>query len=330
MHCDFSPSLRPPLQEVIVSVEWLKELLRAKPLNPSKPVVINGTWSEDGHAHEFIAGRVPGSILLHTDRLETGYPRWALRSLPELQAVIGELGIADTEHTVIVVYGERTIAAARVWWTLMYSGVRDVRYLDGGLGAWRAAGLPVESGLPVERVVLSPQQCFSAVPRNDFIISTQELLQRLYEPELQIADTRHSAEFHGVSSGYDYVAFAGRLPSAISVGDADDRTMVYQDTEGRLRDPSEILGYWLELGLTPDTHEVVFYCGTGWRSSLAYLYAYALGFVRVRNYSDGWVGWSTRYKPAVPDVEAAQSTPGWSQIASGNPIEPMATKGYLD
>ena len=99
---------------------------------------------------------------------------------------------------------------------------------------------------------------------------------------------------------------------------ADDSKQIYQDAEGRLRDPQEILARWREDGIDPATHEVVFYCGTGWRSSLAFLYAYALGLQRIRNYSDGWLGWSTVH---LPDAAAKGPSPGWRQVRSGNPVE---------
>jgi thiosulfate/3-mercaptopyruvate sulfurtransferase len=63
---------------------------------------------------------------------------------------------------------------------------------------------------------------------------------------------------------------------------------------------------------------VIFYCGSGWRSSLAFLYAQWLGYERVRNYSDGWSGWSTQY---VLDKKAKGATPGWRQLRSGHPVE---------
>ena len=37
-------------------------------------------------------------------------------------------------------------SAARTYWTLKVVGVKDVSILDGGLAAWKAAGLPVETG----------------------------------------------------------------------------------------------------------------------------------------------------------------------------------------
>ena len=64
--------------------------------------------------------------------------------------------------------------------------------------------------------------------------------------------------------------------------------------------------------------EVVFYCGSGWRSSLAFFYAWLLGVDYILNYSDGWSGWSTQYIPD-PNVTSG-ATPGWRQEPTGNPI----------
>ena len=299
---------RTPHPEVVVSVDWLQQALAR---DGPRPVLLNASWSEDGVAREYLSGHLPGAIHLDTDRLETGYPRWALRSLPELHGVIGELGIGPADT--VVVYGDKSIAAARAWWVLMYAGVHDVRYLDGGLRAWRAAGLPVETAAhtPVPRE-------FSAVPRQDFIIGTAELRRRLDERGMQLADTRGWAEYNGLLSGYDYAAFAGRIPHAIAAGNADDSATIYQDASGHLRDPQEVLSRWHAAGLRPESRELIFYCGTGWRSSLAFLYAYALGLPRIRNYSEGWLGWSTLHEA---DATATGPTPGWRQIPSDNPVE---------
>ena len=45
------------------------------------------------------------------------------------------------------------------------------------------------------------------------------------------------------------------------------------------------------LGLHKNRGPVNFYCGTGWRSSVAFVLAYMLGW-DARNYDDGWFGWS--------------------------------------
>lgn len=297
-----------PHPGVIVSAQWLHTALTDPSAPP--PLVFNASWSENGVAREYLEGHVPGAAHLDTDRLETGFPRWALRPLPELQRAIGELGIGPDDT--VVVYGAKSIAAARAWWVLMYAGVRDVRYLDGGLAAWRAAGLPVEM-----RPRIPGTRTFSAQAREHFLITTDELKRRLDEPALHLADVRGWAEFHGLVSGYDYAAFAGRIPGSISAGNADDSAEIYQERSGRLRDPQEVLARWGEDGIDPASGEVVFYCGTGWRSSLAFLYAYALGLPKIRNYSDGWLGWSTVH---IRDPHAEGPSPGWRQVPSGNPV----------
>jgi hypothetical protein len=50
-------------------------------------------------------------------------------------------------------------------------------------------------------------------------------------------------------------------------------------------------------------------------SSLAFLYAWVLGFKRIRNYSDSWDGWSTVY---TRDPHAKSGTTGWRQLPSSN------------
>ena len=64
--------------------------------------------------------------------------------------------------------------------------------------------------------------------------------------------------------------------------------------------------------------EVIFHCGGGYRSSLTFFFAHMMGYDNVRNYSDGWAGWSTAYAedPACTD----SVTPGWCQTPSGRPF----------
>jgi thiosulfate/3-mercaptopyruvate sulfurtransferase len=104
----------------------------------------------------------------------------------------------------------------------------------------------------------------------------------------------------------------------------DDGAFLYKQRDGRLGPPAEILAHWRQSGIIPAKEggrferEVVFYCGGGWRSSVAFFHAWLLGFENIRNYSDGWSGWSTEYQA---DPAATGRTPGWRQQPSGNPVE---------
>ena len=68
---------------------------------------------------------------------------------PELEKLIGDLGIDENSHVVVVPAGVNVLdfgSAARTYWTLKYAGVANVSILDGGLAAWKAAGLPLATG----------------------------------------------------------------------------------------------------------------------------------------------------------------------------------------
>jgi 3-mercaptopyruvate sulfurtransferase SseA len=313
--------------EGLVSAHWVKRVLdfqasgfrlpRPETCRTGRFVVLEAGWGALEQAREYRTGHLPGAVYFDTDELETGYPTWRLRELTDLQRAIGQAGI-DTSTTVIV-YGRKVIAAARIWWVLKYAGVADVRLLDGGFAAWESAGYPVDREIPKPLPV-----AFAGPVADHWLATTDYVRERLGSARIRLADVRSSAEFTGRTSGYSYLDASGRIPSAIPIGDGDDAAHLYVQRDGRLRPPTEILQGWQRNGLQPAAsgtqfeQEVIFYCGGGWRSSLAFFYAWLLGMGNIRNYSDGWGGWSTEYQRDPTD---AGSTPGWRQIPTGNPIE---------
>lgn len=320
------PARATPNYQGLVSASWLKSLLEYQQSGFQTPhpatyrnqrfVILETSWTTLEEATDYHNGHIPGAIHFNTDELENGYPRWRLREAEELQQAVGRAGI--TPDTTVVVYGEKLIAAARVWWALKYAGVADVRLLDGGFAAW------TEARYPVEKEQRWPQPVEFAAPVAAHMLATTDYVQRhLHGALIWLADVRSVEEFTGRTSGYSYLEAKGRIPAAVAVGDGDDDAYLYKQRNGHLRPPTEILAHWQRQGILPAQgdgrfeREVVFYCGGGWRSSVAFFYAWLLGFTNVRNYSDGWSGWSTEYRA---DTTAAGSTPGWKQQPTGNPI----------
>ncbi len=309
--------------EIIVTPAWVyslqqfhtkKIMTRPATFKNKRFVVLETGWGKLSEAKDYRAGHIPDAIYLNTDECENGYPRWHLKSVNELQNVIGSLGI--TPNTTVIVYSKQTIAAARIWWILNYAGVSDVRILDGGLAAWQAAGFASETKINTPQTTT-----FRAQPRLHWLATTAYVQEHFDRNDIWLADTRSAAEFRGEVSGYDYLQQRGRIPGAIAIGDADDKALLYQTADGKFLPPPEIAARWKQAGIKSSNNqferEVIFYCGSGWRSSITFLYAYVLGYKNIRNYSDSWSGWSTTY---MQDANEKGITPGWRQSTSGRPI----------
>jgi 3-mercaptopyruvate sulfurtransferase SseA len=277
-------------------------------------------WADNS----YITGHIPGAIHSNSDTYENGYPRWFLLPEEELKAAVGSMGI--TADTTVVVYSNSSIFAARLWWILKYAGVEDVRLLNGGYDDWAAAGFESETTINEPAPTT-----YDGELQPDFIATT-DYVESVYDSGNAIlADVRTWEEFIGEVSGYSYVVNKGRIPGAIYAFNADNPDREYLDDDGTLRSFTEVREMWRGIGIESMSGdaafdgEVIFYCGSGYRSSLGFLYAYLMGYENARNYSDGWEGWSTNYiedSTYVADEDLLPgSTDGWIQDPSGRPVE---------
>ena len=134
----------------LVSVDWLKANLS----DPAVIVLDIRSAIDGGGAEAYAAGHIPGA--LHSDYDKAGW-RVTRNNVPfmvpttaELEKLIGETGIDEDNHVVIVPAGVHASdfgSAARVYWTLKLVGHPNVSILDGGVAAWKAAGNSLETGV---------------------------------------------------------------------------------------------------------------------------------------------------------------------------------------
>ncbi len=130
-----------------------------------------------------------------------------------------------------------------------------------------------------------------------------------------MVDVRSDKEYLGFTSGYSYLDLMGRIPGALWAYDGS--SLSYADADGTLRSYTEVKSMWNTLGIKSTStatlldKDAVFYCGGGYRSGLAYFYAHLMGYTNIRNYADGWAGWSTTMVGVSPT---------WTQTPSGRPV----------
>ena len=122
----------------------------------SSLVVLDVRWrldAPDGSA-DHAEAHIPGAVYVSLDDelSEHGAPtdgRHPLPSRERLQAAVRRWGLRPGDR-VVAADDLAGMAAARAWWVLRAAGLADVRILDGGLRAWREAGLPLESSVTPE------------------------------------------------------------------------------------------------------------------------------------------------------------------------------------
>jgi thiosulfate/3-mercaptopyruvate sulfurtransferase len=299
------PVDRLPRHDRLVHIEWLGQLLaggRPEAAPTGRFILFHVNF---GVPEEYEEGHIPGALYLDTNWLENPID-WNRRTPAELEAALRSLGI--THDTTVVVYGRDTvgeanekwpgrragqIAATRALMILRYAGVGDVRLLDGGYDWWVRAGYPVETILREP----SPVPAFGVqIPlRPEVIVDIEEAKQILADPNgAALVSVRTWKEHIGRVSGYNYIGPAGRIAGDVwgNCGSDAYHMQHYRNVDNTMRAYPEIAANWLEAGITRDKW-VAFYCGTGWRASETWFYAYLQGWDRIAVYDGGWFEWSS-------------------------------------
>ncbi|HEY8847023.1 MAG TPA: rhodanese-like domain-containing protein [Candidatus Limnocylindrales bacterium] len=293
-----------PRHDRLVHIEWLGQVLsggRPEAAPEGKFVLFHVNF---GVPEEYEEGHIPGALYLDTNWLEDPTD-WNRRSPEAIEQAVRGLGI--TSDTTVVLYGRDTvgdanekwpgrragqIAATRALMMLRYAGVDDVRLLDGGYDWWVRAGYPVETTLREP----SPVASFGVtVPlRPEVIVDIDEAKQILADPAgAALVSVRTWREHIGNVSGYNYIGPAGRIAGDVwgNCGSDAYHMQHYRNVDNTMRAYPEIAANWDEAGITADKW-VAFYCGTGWRASETWFYAYLQGWDRIAVYDGGWFEWS--------------------------------------
>jgi thiosulfate/3-mercaptopyruvate sulfurtransferase len=196
--------------------------------------------------------RIPGSV--HLDALDWLWDRargfrFALPAPDSIAAAFAAHGVGEGSRVVLYdrVGGNW---AARTFWTLRSIGFDDARLLEGGFAAWKAAGLPVESG-PAPPPVPAARP-FAPRPRAEAIANRAEVLAVLGDPRAVVVNAL-SREQHEGRGGLTYhrpgrIAGSRNLPAA-QLGDAS-------------LPPEAVAALAAEAGIAPG-QRVIAYCGGG-------------------------------------------------------------------
>ncbi|MES2534788.1 MAG: rhodanese-like domain-containing protein [Pseudomonadota bacterium] len=244
-----------------------------------------------GVLESFLIDHIPGAGYLDTMQLENG-PLWNKVSDRSLLQLLLRYGIRH--DTTVVLYGRHSLAAARAAHLMLYAGVKDVRLLDGGYAAWRGLGFPVAQGMPRQYPAASDFGTdFPAHP--EYLADIHQVRKLLRQADGSLVSIRTWSEFIGQTSGYSYIQAKGDIPGArwgrSGPGHDINSMSEFHDAGSTMKSAAENCHMWSANGIRPD-QQTVFYCGTGWRASLAFFYSWLMNWQRIGVYDGGWCEWS--------------------------------------
>ncbi|MGW3245142.1 sulfurtransferase [Streptomyces sp. NPDC001070] len=256
---------------------------------PSGAALLDVRWQLGGPPDRpaYEAGHLPGAHYVDLDTELAGPPGAAGRHpLPDLAvftAAMRRAGVGP-DRDVVVYDGGLGWGAARAWWLLRWAGHERVRVLDGGLAAWTAAGLPLETDVPADE-----DGDFTAAPGALPVLTADEAAALARRGIL--LDARAPERYRGDTEPIDPVA--GHIPGAVNAPTTEN---VAADT-GLLLPGEELAARFSKAGATPDA-EVGVYCGSGVSGAHEVL-ALAVAGIPAALYVGSWSEWSTAGRPVA-------------------------------
>jgi thiosulfate/3-mercaptopyruvate sulfurtransferase len=240
----------------------------------------------DGRA-AYDAGHLPGAMHLDVDADLTGTSGPGRHPLPDAAVFrrrLEAVGIGD-EHTVVAYDDVGGWVASRLWWMLDDLGHTAVAVLDGGIGAWTAAGLPLTTDVPAwPPARLSVRETWGRV------LDREALRESL--GDVRLLDARAGARYRGETEPID--AYPGHIPTAVSA--PTDANLA---PDGRFRSPDELAARYRELGADGSAGEVVVSCGSGVSATHDALALRIAGLPDARLYPGSYSDWTQQGLPVA-------------------------------
>jgi thiosulfate/3-mercaptopyruvate sulfurtransferase len=244
-------------------------------------------------------GHIPGALFLDldadlSDPEGLGAPgRHPLPSPRTVAQTLGRIGIGS-EHFVVAYDDAGGTVAARLWWMLDRLGHRGgVAMLDGGIGAWLEAGLPLDTQTPSypPAELLLNEEWTGVIERGD-------LAARL--GEIALLDARAPERYRGEVEPIDPAA--GHIPTALNVPVSGNLK-----PDGLLLSPAQLRDrFTQQVGQGLD--DAVLYCGSGTNACHHALAMRLAGLPDPTLYVGSFSDWSRSGMPVV-----AGSEPGGRQ-----------------
>ncbi|GAA5434983.1 sulfurtransferase [Deinococcus aquaticus] len=268
------------VKDVLVSTDWVAQ-------NLNTPGVRLIEVDEDILLYD--TGHIPGAVKLDW-QTDLWHPVERDFITPDkVTALLGSLGIGADDQ--IILYGDKSNWwASYAYWFLSYSGVKNLKLMNGGRQKWMAEGRETTTdATPVQASE------YPALTRDDSLRAYRDEvkahLKAVQDGKGALVDVRSPDEFSGkVTHMANYpqegVLRGGHIPGARSIPWAKAT-----NEDGTFKSADELKALYEGEGVTADK-EVIAYCRIAERSSHSwFVLRELLGYPNVRNYDGSWTEW---------------------------------------
>ena len=233
---------------------------------------------------DYESAHIPGAFYanLDTDLSDLtlqGLGRHPLPGDAAFSAAFSRWNLTPDKQVVAYDDANGALAASRLWWLLRLADHARVSVLDGGLAAWRAAGLPLESGAEPRRHA----DIHTTLDRHQ-VVWTDELERRRHDGTIVLIDARAAPRYRGEVEPIDKKA--GHVPGALNRPFSDNL-----DASGRFKSPEKLRGEFFSLIGAHAPREVVHMCGSGVTACHNLLAMEVGGLSGSRVFAPSWSGW---------------------------------------
>ncbi len=208
-----------------------------------------------------------------------------LTSKKKIETIMGENGISN--DTLVIAYDTDKMGASRLLWTLFMYGFENVKVVNGGLDAIKAAGLTMTKEAPS----VTPATFTAGEVSEQWGVDMERVRKQVDYPEegVVLLDTRSEEEFNT----------DGHIPGSVL---RDYTENFYEDGTFKVKEITRI--EYKESKINPED-EIIIYCKTSFRAAPVFVQLYEAGYRNIKLYDGAFLEWSSQADNPVERPEGA-------------------------
>lgn len=272
----------------LVDPAWLKSHLGNKSL-----VILDVRDAGKDGVIPYDRGHIPGAVnspYSNGWRVEVNGVPGMLPPVEQISKLIGDLGIDNDDHVVIVPTGVDVYdfgSAARIYWTFKVLGHPAVSILDGGARGWEKAGGEIST----EAVKPKPTT-FKADIQHQYLATVTDV-EKAVKDGTKLVDSRPAPQFRGEVK-HRLARAPGAIPGSVNI----EFMTMFDPGTSKVASRQTIARIAEDVGISGD-EKTITYCNTGdWATVTWFGLSEVLGKKNATMYDGSYVEWAQ--DPAHP------------------------------